>query len=143
MATSTQSEKHELNRFQVLRYDVPHTDRDGDELSPTQVTSRTSGSADMDVNGPGSIQSSFPIKPAQQNSEVQKPAITKPVSTQDEVEISPAGKMLDTLHQSSELRAERLAQIKSEIDAGTYETPDKLEAALGELLNEIHGDEDG
>ena len=143
MSRSTQSDKHELNRFQVLRYDAPHTDRDGDELSPTQITSRTSGSADMDVNGPGSIQGAFPIKPAQQNAEVQKPAITQPVSTQDEVDISPAGKMLDTLHQSPELRAERLAQIKLEIDAGTYETPDKLEAALGKLIDEIHGDDDG
>lgn len=33
-----------------------------------------------------------------------------------------------------ETRAERLARIKREIEAGTYETPDKLEAAVERML---------
>jgi len=35
------------------------------------------------------------------------------------------------------VRAERVADIRSQIQAGTYETPDKLDAALSRLLDEI------
>jgi negative regulator of flagellin synthesis FlgM len=96
----------------------------------------------MDVNGPGSIQSAFPIKSAQPSADVQKSAPARPVAPRDEVEISEAGKMLDNLNRSGEVRAERLAQIKAAIDNDTYETPEKLEQALERLLHEIGFDED-
>ena len=95
----------------------------------------------MDVTGPGSIQGSSPINQVPQTPETKPATESKPVSPRDEVEISSAGKMLDSLSQSPEIRAERLAQIKSEIDAGTYETPEKLEAALEKLLAEIGADD--
>ena len=65
----------------------------------------------MPVNGPGSIPSSFPIKPAQSTSTppVQKSTETKPIATSDELKISSTGKMLEHLNQSPELHAERLA----------------------------------
>jgi hypothetical protein len=43
---------------------------------------------------------------------------------------------------ANDLRAQRLAQIKAAIDADTYETPDKLEAALNLLFGEIGSDMD-
>lgn len=95
----------------------------------------------MDVNGVGSIQGSFPIRPSRPATEVPRASETKPIETNDAVEISPAGKMLDDLSKSSEVRAERLAQIKAAIDAGTYETPEKLEAALSKMLGEIGFDD--
>ena len=82
----------------------------------------------MEVNGPGPVQSAFPIKQVQPTTDIEKTAQPGPVTPRDEVEISPAGKMLDELSQSSEVRAERLAQIKASIEAGTYETPEKLGA---------------
>jgi negative regulator of flagellin synthesis FlgM len=96
----------------------------------------------MEVNGPTSVSGVFPNRPTREPLEVQPAAESKPVSPGDAVEISPAGKLLDTLSQSSELRGERLAQIKAAIEAGTYETPEKLEAALGKLLDEIGFDSD-
>jgi anti-sigma28 factor (negative regulator of flagellin synthesis) len=50
--------------------------------------------------------------------------------------------MLDELNQSSEVRSERLAQIKSAIDAGTYDTPEKLEAALSKMLGQVESELD-
>lgn len=91
----------------------------------------------MDVNGPGSVHSAFPIKHAQPVSDVRPSAASRSVAPQDEVQISEAGKILEHLNQSSELRGERLAQIKAAIDADTYETSDKLEAALQRLLDEV------
>jgi len=91
----------------------------------------------MDVSGPSSVQGALPIKPVQPTQSVSQAPESSSITPTDEVEISSAGRMMDTLNQSSELRAERLAQIKSEIEAGTYETADKLEAALEKLLDEI------
>jgi negative regulator of flagellin synthesis FlgM len=91
----------------------------------------------MDVNGVGSVQGSIPIKPSRPATEVSRTSETKPIETNDAVEISPAGKMLEELGQSSAVRAERLAQIKAAIDAGTYETPEKLEAALSKMLDDL------
>ncbi len=39
--------------------------------------------------------------------------------------------------EGGEIRAELVARVRSEIAAGAYETPDKLEAALDRLLDEI------
>ncbi|HIQ20562.1 MAG TPA: flagellar biosynthesis anti-sigma factor FlgM, partial [Planctomycetes bacterium] len=36
-----------------------------------------------------------------------------------------------------EIRQERVARIRAEIAAGTYETEEKLEIAIGRLLDEI------
>ncbi|WP_197443547.1 flagellar biosynthesis anti-sigma factor FlgM [Maioricimonas rarisocia] len=55
---------------------------------------------------------------------------------QDEVDISSAARLLDQLN-DPQVRAARLAEIKAAIDAGTYETEDKLEAALDKLLTDI------
>ena len=96
----------------------------------------------MAVNGPGSVQNSFPIKPTQSISTppVPKSAETKPIATNDELEISSTGKMLEHLNQSPEVRAERLAQIKAAIDAGEYETPEKLEIALKKMIAEVESE---
>ena len=101
----------------------------------------------MEVNGPGSVQGAFPIKPVDPASQVRPAAEVSPTSqtdaiaTRDEVDISPAGKILDQLNQSPDVRAERLAQIKAAIEAGDYETDEKLEAALEKLLDEIDRDD--
>jgi negative regulator of flagellin synthesis FlgM len=132
-----------LNRFPVLRYDNDHApDRDGSRSDSDVRENRYRGHADMDVNGVGSVQGSFPIKPSRPAAEVPRTSQTKPIETNDAVEISPAGKMLEDLSQSTAVRAERLAQIKAAIDAGTYETPEKLEAALSKMLNELGLDRD-
>ena len=91
----------------------------------------------MQVNGPGSVSGTRPVGRTQPISEVHKPESGKPaLSPRDEVTISKASRMFDRLSQSSEVRAERLAQIKAEIDAGTYDTPEKMEAALSKLFSE-------
>lgn len=97
----------------------------------------------MSMNSPGSVPGASPIRPVSPTS-ASRPAgnsnpatESQPLSPRDEVEISSAGEMLDRLNQSSEIRAERLAQIRAAIEAGEYETPEKLEAALEKMLDEI------
>lgn len=98
----------------------------------------------MDVNGISSISGSLPIskQAGPSNTNTNKTPDSKPISSpQDELEISSAGRMLDEMTNNSDMRAERLAQIKAAIDDGTYETDDKLEAALGRLLDQFNDSE--
>lgn len=92
----------------------------------------------MNVNGIGSVNrtNSLPqVQPAVRNTPPASSAISSPT---DEVEISSAGKMMDNLSRTSSVREERIAQIKAAIADGSYETPEKLEAALGRLFD-AHG----
>ncbi len=125
-----------LNRSTVLRYDSRHVD--GITPSPLERTSRQVGSADMEVQGPGSVSRSMPIGPAQRTGRSAKPQqSTPPASPNDAVEISSAGQLLDRLSKSPQVRAERLAQIKAAIESGQYDTEEKLEAALMNLFQSI------
>jgi negative regulator of flagellin synthesis FlgM len=91
----------------------------------------------MSITGPGAVQGGFAVRPQQQTvAPSTRNSIDPPLTPKDELEISSVGKMLNELQQSG-VRAERLALIKSQIEAGVYETPEKLEAALNRLLDEV------
>ncbi len=58
----------------------------------------------------------------------------QPELPKDELDISPLAKKLA---EAGDLRQARLAQIKAAIEAGEYETPEKLEAAVDRLLDKL------
>ncbi|VAX38416.1 hypothetical protein MNBD_PLANCTO02-1461 [hydrothermal vent metagenome] len=93
----------------------------------------------MEVNGLGSIPN---LQPVQQTKSATTPTSspasgTQKINTTDELQISSAAEMIQQLGETSSLHNERLAQIKAAIKEGTYETPEKMEAALSKILNEI------
>lgn len=90
----------------------------------------------MDVRGVGAANGAVPLRPAAPAVETGGPASTQPIATDDRVEISSAARLMDAATRSSDVRAERLNQIQAEIEAGVYETPEKLEAALLRLFAE-------
>jgi anti-sigma28 factor (negative regulator of flagellin synthesis) len=55
----------------------------------------------------------------------------------DTVEISTAGKLAAKIHDSSMVRTELVEQVRSEIAAGTYETPERIEATVDRLMDEL------
>ena len=55
----------------------------------------------------------------------------------DQLDISPAGQLLDQLNQLPDIRQDRVNQLRASIAAGTYETDDKLGTAVSRLLDEI------
>lgn len=136
---------YQLNRSPVLRYHEPHTVTNGRENSPpTGSGPRDRGNAAMDVNGTSSISGSLPISKQNgpSNTNIKQTPASKPISSpQDELEISSAGRMLDEMTNNSDMRAERLAQIKAAIDDGTYDTDEKLDAALSRMLDQISDSE--
>lgn len=94
--------------------------------------------ANMDVSGIGSVSGATPARAVSPTSTVSPTAAGTPVAApRDELEISSAGKMLDRLSETPEIRAERLAQIKEAIDNGAYDTDEKLEAALSKMFGSL------
>jgi len=93
----------------------------------------------MDVNGPSSVQGTQPVNRTKPTVRFERPGAEKPATPQDELEISTEGKLLQDMAETSQMRKERLEQIKAAIDDGTYETSEKLEAALSVLINEVEG----
>ncbi len=55
----------------------------------------------------------------------------------DKVELSTKARLLDQLSRLPEVRTDLIEQVRSEIDAETYETPERLEATLDALLEEL------
>ncbi len=130
-----------LNRFAGLGYDIRTGGVRLREMSATAGLSPVQqGRADMDVRGVGSVSGTTPIRPQQGTPASLKTPVSRPQAPQDQLELSSAGKMLDQLSQTPDMRAERLAQIKEAIANGTYDTDEKLEAALSRMFDAI-GDE--
>ena len=83
------------------------------------------------VHGPHSLQGPHgprPKAPASPTQQTGRPAAI------DQVDISPEAARAS---EAGEIRTDRVAEIRSQIAAGTYETADKLDAALDRLLDEI------
>jgi negative regulator of flagellin synthesis FlgM len=55
------------------------------------------------------------------------------------VEISTAAKLAAKIHELPDVRADLVAQVKAEIQAGTYETPEKIDAAIDRLMDDLLG----
>ena len=65
--------------------------------------------------------------------------MTRPEAPQiaDEVDISEAARLVEQVQQMPEIREDRVEAVRQQIAAGTYETSDKLNAAIERLLDEI------
>ncbi len=128
-----------LNRSPVVGYDAQ---RSGVRPAGTPAVSRLGliqeGESDMDVRGVGSVSGAVPIRPANTAAPAaRETAVNRPQFPTDELQLSSAGKMLDQLSQNSDVRQERLARIKEAIENGTYDTDEKLEAALGKMFDSL------
>lgn len=125
-----------LMRSRRLRYDRSHGGAAGQEAGTEPGKNR--GEGQMDISGAGSVGGAGPVRPTDLRATPEvtpAPAgIEMPV---DEVEISAAAQMLEKLSQDPQVRAARLAEIQSQIAAGTYDTPEKLEAAVARMLADL------
>ncbi|MCS7239268.1 MAG: flagellar biosynthesis anti-sigma factor FlgM [Thermoguttaceae bacterium] len=90
----------------------------------------------MQVFGPGSIHGPQGIGGPHLPRGVQQPRPASP-PIQDELHLSEAAQRLADIQDSQQIRWDRVRQIRAEIAAGTYETPEKLEIALRRLLERL------
>lgn len=131
-----------LNRFATVGYNVSTSLVPSAGVPAKTTLGSQQGRGDMDVRGIGSVSGASPIRPAASPSVTQNAGVAKPQFPRDELQLSSAGKMLDQLSQNPDIRQERLAQIKAAIENGTYDTDEKLEAALSKMFNTIGVDLD-
>jgi negative regulator of flagellin synthesis FlgM len=83
------------------------------------------------LHGPQAISSPHAARQSQ--------PMSRPESAQiaDEVNISDAARLVEQMQQMPEIREDRVEAVRQQIAEGTYETGDKLNAALERLLDEI------
>ena len=92
----------------------------------------------MQIQGPSSIHGAHGVKGPHSNQRANGTQPNQPTAgPSDELDISPAAQAAAQAAEAGEVRAELVARVRSEIAAGTYETPEKLDAALDGLLNEL------
>lgn len=91
----------------------------------------------MQIYGPSGVHGAQPLSAPHSTRRVDAPQQTGSVQPQDEVQISSAADFVSQVQQLPDVRSDRIASIRAAIADGTYETSDKLSAALDGLLGEI------
>jgi len=93
----------------------------------------------MEIHGAGGAQGPQAIYPRLAAFTVEAGQAAQTQAPRDRVEISPIGRMLDGVARLPEIRHEKVEEIRSQIAAGVYETPEKLELALDRMMDEFSG----
>jgi negative regulator of flagellin synthesis FlgM len=91
----------------------------------------------MQIHGTSHIHGPHGINPPHATFRGQGAQETPGASPADRVDISAAAEAAIRASEGTEIRSALVNQIRSQIAAGTYETPAKLDAAVERLLDEI------
>jgi negative regulator of flagellin synthesis FlgM len=91
----------------------------------------------MQIYGPAQIHGAQPVNAPhiQRSGQAAPPQATSAAS--DQLDISPAADIASRLGEIPDVRHDRVAELRSAIADGTYDTEARLEAALDRLLDEI------
>lgn len=91
----------------------------------------------MQIHGPSQVHGAHGVNgPHSQRSSNARPAQSA-AGPADQLDISPAAEAAASAAEGGEIRSDLVARVRSEIAAGTYETPDKMAAALDRLVDEM------
>ena len=91
----------------------------------------------MHIYGPSHLHGPQPVNAPHTPRAAPPTAKTDSAPIRDELEISDAARIAEQAQEVPEIRQERVDAIRAQIAAGTYETQDKLDAAVDRLLDEI------
>lgn len=91
----------------------------------------------MQVYGPSHVHGPQPIQAPHATQTARPSRVEGSFSGADRVEISTAAQLIDQVRDLPEIRADRVAALRAAIADGTYETADRLDAAIENLLDEI------
>ena len=92
----------------------------------------------MQINGPFSIHGAQGVQPAAELPQVDQVEMTESsLQPVDELEISSQATGFSEIGNTQSIRADRVADIRAQIENGVYETPEKLEIAVGRMIDEF------
>ena len=89
----------------------------------------------MEIHGPGQIHGPQSNKAPQRLQPAQADAVDN--TPLDHVDISAEADFVSQVHDLPDIRADRVADIRTQIESGVYETDEKLDVAVSRLLDEI------
>lgn len=90
----------------------------------------------MEIYGPGQIHGPQSIK-APHRLQAPQAEASVDATPLDRVDISTEADLVSRVHELPDIRTDRLEAIQAEIASGVYETDEKLDLAVGRLLDEI------
>jgi len=91
----------------------------------------------MEIRATSCVQASQPlrgvgnVKTIDSSSQISQPDVV------DQLDISPEAQAAGALGDATSLRADRIAEIKSQIADGTYLTRDKIEATVDRIVDHL------
>jgi len=91
----------------------------------------------MQVYGPSALHSASGISAPHTNRISSPPTNARGIDTADTLEISSEGMFVEQTKNLPEMRMDRVASLRAQIANGTYDTPDKLDMALENMLDEL------
>ena len=91
----------------------------------------------MYIYGTSQIHAAQPLNAPHRTTPSQSISGGYPSGGVDQLDISPEADFVAQARDLPEIREDRVAAIKAQIQAGTYDTADKLDMALSRLLDEI------
>lgn len=87
------------------------------------------------INGIGQTPGINPVQVTRPAAKAQETPSTQATRT-DRVELSNVNALLTKL-KTNDVRTDMVADIKAQIDSGTYESDDKLDAAIDKLMDDL------
>jgi negative regulator of flagellin synthesis FlgM len=93
----------------------------------------------MQIHGPSYVTGASSIHHIQRSGAAEAADRLHGFHGADQVDISSEAEQISRAGLDGSVRADRIAQIRQEIAAGTYETHEKLDIAIGRLLDELSG----
>ena len=91
----------------------------------------------MYIYGTSHAHAAQPLSPPHRTNPAPAPTSTYSAGGVDQLDISPEADFVAQARDLPEIREDRVANIRAQIEAGTYETAEKLDMALSRLLDEI------
>ena len=95
------------------------------------------GGITMQIQGPMSLHGPHAINAPHRSKAAHPAEASKPAVPTDQLDISREAELVSQMRDVPDIRADKVAQIRAQIEAGTYETDEKLDIALDHLLNEL------
>jgi negative regulator of flagellin synthesis FlgM len=91
----------------------------------------------MQIHGPSHIHGPQPVNPPHRAAAAAPSAAPESAQPLDQLDISREADLVSRVRDLPEIRAERVEQLRAQIEAGRYETEDKLDMAVSRLLDEL------
>ena len=91
----------------------------------------------MQIFGPANVQNTRAITESIKTNAAQPTTNPISIDTVDQLDISREAQYLMQVHGAPDIRTERVADIRSQIESGRYESGDKLNVAVDRLFDEL------